>query len=302
MSLCLFCCSCFLCFFFFNDTATTEIYTLSLHDALPILRSLTSSFVAPAISIKIYFSPVKSFASLIFKPEKEITDQEIKDIIDTMENRLNVYGLSDLKIKEAKDLTGEKYILIEIAGATKEEVKDLIGSQGNFEAKIGNEVVFKGGKQDITFVCRNDGTCSRISQCNPSAGGFGCQFEFEISLSNDAAQKHAEITKNLEIITSEGGSRVLEKNIDFYLYGKQVDSLQISESLKGQKATRITISGQGLGVTEAEAINNAIKNRDKLKTVLITGSLPTKLEIIKLDYISPTIGKSFLNNAILVGI
>src|SRR6185436_6353075 len=24
------------CFFFFNDTATTEIYTLSLHDALPI--------------------------------------------------------------------------------------------------------------------------------------------------------------------------------------------------------------------------------------------------------------------------
>src|SRR3712207_8342518 len=25
-------------FFFFNDTATTEIYTLSLHDALPICR------------------------------------------------------------------------------------------------------------------------------------------------------------------------------------------------------------------------------------------------------------------------
>src|SRR2546430_8135854 len=27
-------------FFFFNDTATTEIYTLSLHDALPISASL----------------------------------------------------------------------------------------------------------------------------------------------------------------------------------------------------------------------------------------------------------------------
>src|SRR5256885_16787536 len=32
--LCMFCRSSF--FFFFNDTATTEIYTLSLHDALPI--------------------------------------------------------------------------------------------------------------------------------------------------------------------------------------------------------------------------------------------------------------------------
>src|SRR5215217_9602957 len=29
----------FLFFFFFNDTATTEIYTLSLHDALPSWRS-----------------------------------------------------------------------------------------------------------------------------------------------------------------------------------------------------------------------------------------------------------------------
>src|SRR2546430_15640553 len=29
----------FFFFFFFNDTATTEIYTLSLHDALPIYES-----------------------------------------------------------------------------------------------------------------------------------------------------------------------------------------------------------------------------------------------------------------------
>src|SRR6266496_3111485 len=31
---------CLLLFFFFNDTATTEIYTLSLHDALPICGAL----------------------------------------------------------------------------------------------------------------------------------------------------------------------------------------------------------------------------------------------------------------------
>src|SRR6266446_4806602 len=32
-------------FFFFNDTATTEIYTLSLHDALPIFLHHLSRFV-----------------------------------------------------------------------------------------------------------------------------------------------------------------------------------------------------------------------------------------------------------------
>src|SRR6266508_3731515 len=32
-------------FFFFNDTATTEIYTLSLHDALPIFRTKRRQFL-----------------------------------------------------------------------------------------------------------------------------------------------------------------------------------------------------------------------------------------------------------------
>src|SRR3712207_2357195 len=34
-------------FFFFNDTATTEIYTLSLHDALPIYFSMLSPHRGP---------------------------------------------------------------------------------------------------------------------------------------------------------------------------------------------------------------------------------------------------------------
>src|SRR3712207_7880119 len=34
-------------FFFFNDTATTEIYTLSLHDALPIFTAWTTRVSNP---------------------------------------------------------------------------------------------------------------------------------------------------------------------------------------------------------------------------------------------------------------
>src|SRR2546422_2379293 len=37
----------FLVFFFFNDTATTEIYTLSLHDALPILEDVLRVYQLP---------------------------------------------------------------------------------------------------------------------------------------------------------------------------------------------------------------------------------------------------------------
>src|ERR1043166_10218891 len=41
---------CLFAFFFFNDTATTEIYTLSLHDALPISRSRSRRHCAIAFS------------------------------------------------------------------------------------------------------------------------------------------------------------------------------------------------------------------------------------------------------------
>src|SRR3989442_1851566 len=40
-------------FFFFNDTATTEIYTLSLHDALPILF-ISNIYVLMVYDVKSY--------------------------------------------------------------------------------------------------------------------------------------------------------------------------------------------------------------------------------------------------------
>src|SRR5256885_17039433 len=40
----------FLFFFFFNDTATTEIYTLSLHDALPICLDFNAAKGLVAVS------------------------------------------------------------------------------------------------------------------------------------------------------------------------------------------------------------------------------------------------------------
>src|SRR2546427_8494147 len=40
-------------FFFFNDTATTEIYTLSLHDALPIFQPGFSFLVGVALPYSI---------------------------------------------------------------------------------------------------------------------------------------------------------------------------------------------------------------------------------------------------------
>src|SRR5256885_9569405 len=39
-------------FFFFNDTATTEIYTLSLHDALPICTEMARGALAQVVDLQ----------------------------------------------------------------------------------------------------------------------------------------------------------------------------------------------------------------------------------------------------------
>src|SRR5256885_8472193 len=49
-------------FFFFNDTATTEIYTLSLHDALPIFKNQSGrDFLLCNIGLNSSHSPFRAF-------------------------------------------------------------------------------------------------------------------------------------------------------------------------------------------------------------------------------------------------
>ncbi|MDD4877686.1 MAG: hypothetical protein PHO02_01465 [Candidatus Nanoarchaeia archaeon] len=233
-------------------------------------------------------------------PDGVVSDNDISDLISVLGNRLNVYGLSDMRIRSAADWQGETFILIEIAGVSKEEVSELIAKQGKFEAKIGNETVFAGGKKDITYVCRNDGSCSGVRSCYTVSDGEYCKFEFVIHLSPEAAKKHAEITDKLEIVQSEDAKEILSEHIDFYLDDKMVDSLQIGADLKGSETTAIAISGPGVGANRNAAIDAAVANMNKLQTVLITGSLPFDLEIAKLDTISPVLGQDFASNSIKV--
>src|SRR5258708_11625243 len=51
--------------FFFNDTATTEIYTLSLHDALPICKSCAQNWNVRAVRSSFCSAPQESRRSML---------------------------------------------------------------------------------------------------------------------------------------------------------------------------------------------------------------------------------------------
>jgi len=232
-------------------------------------------------------------ARALVKPEQNLNDKEMQDLIAISSERLNVYGISDVTIRKSTDLSGTNYMLVEIAGATPKDLQNLIGSQGKFEAKIGNETVFVGGNHDITHVCRDDATCAGIESCNPIQGGEFCNYAFTIYLSEEAAKRHASITNQIGLNSSN--PEYLEKTIDFYVDDQLTQSLFISKNLKGQETTQIRVSGSASGQDRESAFKNAEGEMKTLQTILITGSLPYKLEIVKLDTISPLLGHKFNN-------
>src|SRR2546422_1985943 len=71
-------------FFFFNDTATTEIYTLSLHDALPISRAR-----APRIVSRTSFSKCASSPARICRPKGALSSRS-EEHTSELQSRLHL--------------------------------------------------------------------------------------------------------------------------------------------------------------------------------------------------------------------
>ncbi|MBI5393110.1 hypothetical protein HZA96_04525 [Candidatus Woesearchaeota archaeon] len=298
---------------FFNETINGTVVESSkiVQKEIEVQKVLNETIGIEELGLSIYDAPSNNLKKgldleggtrVLLKTEKTVTEEEISIIIDNLKQRLNVYGLSDLIIRSAGDFsTGNQYIVVEIAGVTEDDIKELIAKQGVFEAKVSNKTVFMGGK-DIKNVCRTP-DCSFVvdprSPCGKvGSGDYQCTFSFSITLSQESAQKQADATKTLDIIDGD----YLSENIDFFLDGELVDSLRIGSSLKGKAETNIAISGPGAGRTQQEAIANSGKNMKRLQTILITGSLPVKLEIVKIDTLSPLLGKELTQNAIRIAL
>ncbi len=302
-----------------NNNENTTNTTNNINDKINVTRlkqKYTRIFSPQEVGLYVSNAPKSNLrlgldlaggTRVLLKIDTNSTNKTIsKDLydrtIDSIKQRLNAFGLSEVIVRPSSDLLGNKYILVELSNINSQEIKDLLSKQGKFEAKIDNYTVFEGGK-DITYVCRS-ATCSGLDPyrgCQETAEGTICFFSFEIALSPEAAQRQAEYTKNLTVVQS-GSESFLNKNLTLYLDGEKVDELRIGAGLKGAAITNIRISGSGTGLTLKEAQQNALEQMKKLQTILETGKLPVKLKIVQIDNISPTLGAEFLKNAMLVGL
>lgn len=289
---------------------TDKTYSLTLQPNILYDNETNESIVngTADLGLLVYDAPTSNLRKgldlqggtrVIVTPVDDITPEEYDAIRANLEQRLNVFGLSDVSITVVDNFQFQpEYILIEIAGNTVEEISDLVLSQGQFRATIGNKTVFTGEAGDIIYVGKGPQE-SRIEACFDDGAGEVCRFSFVIRLTTEAAQRQAEITRDLSVVP---GTSYLNETLDLYLDGVLISDLQISSGLRGQATTEISISGSGYGINRQAAIENATQEKNKLQTVIETGSLPSKLQIVKADTISASLGKNFASNALLVGV
>lgn len=253
---------------------------------------------APKTSLRLGLD-LQGGTRVMLEPETMLVKGDLELIIANMNKRLNLFGLSDIVVRDASDLSGKQFIMVEVAGANENDVRQLIAKQGKFEAKIANQTVFTGDQ--VVDVCRSaqcsgidlqSGGCSQVSSSEAV-----CRFYFTMTLSHEAANSQANATAKLAVVGD-----YLSEPLQLYLDDELVDTLQIGKELKGSAVTSISISGSGSGSDRKSATSDAITKMKRLQTILITGSLPVKLEVVRTDNISPILGKQFLRNALKTGL
>src|SRR5256886_15588822 len=126
----------FFFFFFFNDTATTEIYTLSLHDALPILVESPADVVAIESSGSYrgrYFVLMGHLSPLDGIGPEQLGVRELEAL-------LNEGGVRELILATNPTVEGE---------ATAHFLGELAAKRGIRASRIAHGVPIGGGLEDV---------------------------------------------------------------------------------------------------------------------------------------------------------
>ncbi|MGN1363581.1 MAG: preprotein translocase subunit SecD [Methanobrevibacter sp.] len=200
--------------------------------------------------------------------EHPVDKSTMDTVTKVLDKRLNLYGISDVKVRQS----GNQQVVVEMAGATPEEVEKLIGHPGVFEAKIDNQTVITGS--DISNVEMYQVT--------------GQSWRVPFKLTTQGAKKFAAAAKG------KSGHEVW-----MYLDGKPVDKNppKLSADLaSGEPATEIEVSGSGTDQKDANSKANDIY------TVLKTGSLPVKISVIGSDTVSAELGQQFIEGTAVAAV
>ncbi len=183
-----------------------------------------------------------------------------------LDKRLNAFGVSDVTVRAS----GNQDVIVQIAGVKPEDVANIVGTPGKFEAKIDNQTAIVGS--DIVSVKPYTVT--------------GNNWEVPFTVTADGAKKFAQIANG------KAGTPV-----DMYLDGRLISSPEVGADLaNGVPSTDVQVSGTNQTKAAAE------QEAKSLQVVLQSGALPVSVSIVGVNAVSAELGSQFKNGALIAGI
>ena len=198
--------------------------------------------------------------------DQPVDSDTMNKVTSILDKRLNTFGVKDIKVRQS----GNQDVIVEIAGVKPEEVSNIMGTPGKFEAKIENKTVLTGA--DI------------VSVSPPQIVGTTGEVPFKVSV--EGANRFAQ--------AANGKAGV---PVDMYLDDQLVSSPTIAEGLaNGVPQTDVEITIPANSKTDAE------KQARDTQAVLQSGSLPVKVQIVGINTVSAELGEQFVNGSLIAGL
>jgi preprotein translocase subunit SecD len=239
---------------------------------------------------------IEGGARVLLQAKEQVTQEDIEKSIGILNNRINIYGLSDVKIAPL----GDDIIQIEMGGATANEIQDFVTSQGKFEGKIEEVISVRNGTGNFIFN-GNRSTLSTLgngqislmgSTYSPGEKFFLENVEFTyVNTTNSSATLIANIFTGEDIVAvftdaQNSAIRQIQGGYEFYFTVQlsQEGAQKFAKVTKGQPTTlrgtesfiepRIVLFLDGQRMSELNIASNLAGQT--ITTVSIEGSESTR--------------------------
>lgn len=271
--------------------------------------------------------------------EPNTTDPaEVEQIVSTLETRINVFGLRESVFRTIK-AENEIFIEVSIAGGSRQELQELLETEGKFEAKI--PLILKKGTisldKEYQLIKNNDSI--KIDGKSVRIGESFILSEIDFALngfSGDAVNVTALVFSSKDIktvyfdpqrstmqpsddgyrwsfgvqLSPEGASKFsyVTKNLGV-VPGGYLDS-QIYLYLDNELIDSLNIDASLKGRVQTEIsvsgsspdFQQAVNARSKLQSILRSGALPASINVVQLDTVSPSLGSDFIASTMLAAV
>jgi preprotein translocase subunit SecD len=210
---------------------------------------------------------------------EKVSPQTTKETRKIIENKLNYLGLQDIKVR----VWGEDYIMVDMAGKSLEEARDIVSKPGKFEIKIK-----MGSEEDAEAVFVVSG--AEIARVDPPNNPPGSQWGVPFTFTEKGADIFAE--KCIEYgAASEDETVRNEHFVAMYLDDQEVFAAPIEAGLAANIRDG-TYQGQ------QKATTGDYERARELEIHLRAGALPVKPKIVGEGETPPELGAQFLRQVI----